>query len=120
MIIALLYLVAVLLLRRSRFTRLAAIAMLLPIAVDCCGNVLCAAGRALWAWSTAGLWASWGNTLSATAWTVREHPFFCWTHGFIDFIFGAGHCQLQAEREAQYGSVWAAWWITFKNGDSVA
>lgn len=65
------------------------------ILLDCAGNCLLAFG-------------SFDNTLSATAWTVRNHGYFGWTHRFIDVIFGAGHCEAQAQREQQYGSVWAA------------
>lgn len=50
-----------------------------------------------------------GATLSAKAWDARTHTWWHWTHGFVDFFFGAGHCQLQWMRERHYGGVWAAW-----------
>lgn len=86
--------------------------LLLPaLALDCLGNVLCAVLRSLWFCTAEGLWTSWGFTLSGTAWTVRSHRVFWWTHRFIDtlFWFQPDHCKVQAEREALHGSVWAAW-----------
>lgn len=77
--------------------------LLFPLlVVDCAGNVL--------------IGGSWRNTLSSEAWHHREHRYFGWCHRFIDSLpcFGEGHCKVQAEREAKYGSVWAAWADKFK------
>lgn len=72
--------------------------MLPPLALDCAGNALLTKG-------------SFRNTLSAQAWWHREHRRWKWTHRAIDVLFflQPQHCRVQAEREARYGSVWAAW-----------
>jgi hypothetical protein len=76
--------------------RLRLFGMLLPIALDCLANLLVGSHTIM-------------RTLSSTAWKVREHRYFWWTHVVIDAIFGRGHCQAQALAEDHYGSVWAAW-----------
>jgi hypothetical protein len=86
------------------------IVLLLMIVLDVAGNLLCTWGSMFYRTAQA-LWRARGSTLSATAWAVREHPVFGWTHRFIDGMpwFGAGHCRAQFEREQHFGGVWAAW-----------
>lgn len=81
--------------------RIRLVAMLLPIFIDCIGNMVVGSH-------------SFGRTLSSTAWKVREHKFWGWTHALIDAIFGKGHCMTQALIEDKYGSVWAAWRSSFE------
>lgn len=72
--------------------------ILLPLlALDCLGNLL--------------IGGSIRNTLSAEAWHAREHKWWGWTHKAIDalFFWQTAHCQSQAIRETEHGSVWAAW-----------
>lgn len=72
--------------------------LILPLlALDCLLNVLCG--------------GSFHQTLSATAWTVRDHRYFGWTYRFIDtmLFWQPNHCQHQAAIEQRYGSVWTAW-----------
>lgn len=79
-------------------------AMVPLIALDCLGNLLHG--------------GSWRNTLSGEAWHHRQHRWWGWTHRFIDALFlpldGPDHCRRQAEREALYGSVWAAWGASWR------
>lgn len=77
------------------------VAMLPLIALDCLGNM--------------ALGQSWRNTMSGEAWHHRDHPWWGWCHRFIDalFFWQPHHCQIHAQREAVYGSVWAAWWAEF-------
>lgn len=78
--------------------RLYLLAIFLPLVLDAGLNCLLCGG-------------SWRNTMSGEAWQQRTQPVWFWTHDLIDalFFFQPGHCQLQAAREAQYGSVWRAW-----------
>lgn len=97
--LALLYVVAAIVLRHANMPRATVIAMLPLIALDVLGNMLL---------SGASPRTSWRNTMSATAWAVRAHRFFFWTHALIDALFGADHCRQQYVRETAYGSVWLA------------
>jgi hypothetical protein len=60
---------------------------------------------------------SFRNTLSGEAWNQREHKHWGWTHRLIDalFFWQASHCQTQAVREARYGSVWKAWYMSLRS-----
>lgn len=72
--------------------------LLLPLlALDCLCNL--------------AIGGSWRNTLSGEAWHHRNHKYFGWCRKFIDWLFfwQPQHCMVQAQSEALYGSVWAAW-----------
>ena len=82
--------------------RLYLVALLPPLLLDCLGNLL--------------LLQSFGKTLSGEAWNQRDHRYFGWCWRFINalFFFQPDHCRVQAEREAKWGSVWAAWLREFQ------
>lgn len=72
------------------------IVFLLLLALDCAGNVL--------------IGGSFHQTLSATSWTVRDHPWFWWIHWVIDLgaliLVGQVHHTETAWNNEQAGSVW--------------
>lgn len=74
------------------------LAMLPLLALDCLANTL--------------LLQSWRKTLSGEAWHHREHKYWGWCYRVINAVFfwQTDHCRTQAQREARWGSVWAAWW----------
>lgn len=59
---------------------------------------------------------SFKHTLSATAWTVKDHKYYKWTHLIIDaiFFFQPSHCENQFIEEQAFGGVWKAYIASWK------
>lgn len=86
--------------------------LLFPLLVlDVAVNVLLCFVGAIFALDPSMFVGSWNHTLSARAGSeeAKHQRYFAWTAGFIDFLFGNGHCAAQWRTEQMCGSVWASW-----------